>query len=1650
MRGARVDHRVVDGVPGLVHDLALRHPDNVACVSDQEQITFGELDRRTDKLAVALAGEPTPVGLYLPRGPKITVAMLACLKAGRPFVPFSLSESESRLASMVPAARPGCLVASTAVDLPAPLADLPEPGSSAPPGPDRAFDPEESAYIMFTSGSTGPPKGVRVSHAALLNRLLWAREAFGLGRDDVALQKTPYTFDVALVELLGTVVAGARIHYLTPDAHHDPGAVIDAITQGGVTICHFVPAMLEEFLRWPGARDCQSLRHVLCSGEALRPDVVRAFARTLPARLHNLYGPTEATIDVTHWAVPDPAECERVYVGTPVSNTDVYVLDNQLAPVPAGEVGELCVAGIQVADGYVGRPDLTAQAFVRLADGTRVYRTGDRARIVSGLVEVLGRLDEQVKVRGVRVEPGETQRVIGGLDQVSQVAVVACDGVLGTRLVAFVTAPRPGAVSPIHCPVLAERGAGTIWRDPALTSAVVARVRAELPDAFVPARVYGVDRIPTSPTGKQDRTCLKEAAAQLVRDEAAGSPGAAEDELAELWAAALGAGPAPDAGFTEHGGDSLAAVRFVSSLYQARGHRIPLRWLLVDNLSLAQLRERLAASPAGSAPYVRTTGAGLSPVQRRLWFLGQLHGSLGAYNVVSGVRVAGHLPAELVEARLRSAVDRHEALRAQIVLDADGEPVQRVTAVTDPPLRTAEAGTEDYDCWVDGVMQRLQEQEFPLDAAPLVEVWLLWSADRSQTTVVVAGSHLVLDQYSVEILWDELLTEAAAAPVPPASEPAARAADRASALAYWRAELDGAPRQARLPFRKRTAGRPGYAGNTARRVVVAADADRLREVCRQHGLRPGSLVLAAFAATVVSWSDDAELVCGLPYDNRRSRADADRVGLFLDTLPIRIAPTPGQPLLRLAAAGQERVAAAAGQNGAGFEAVVADLAGPRDGVRSPIFQVWFNDVSAVERPVAVAGQVAARIRVPNPPALFELSLYLQADHDGALELRLTCAADLFEPPVAEALVEGVARMLHAASRDPQVRVAEALPVGEDPVPSPAPRLAGVSDLLHAFATRGQLDAVAIRYGTEEITYRELRARVAATTAGLASLAGPDRVLGLLASRNPDLAVALLGCWSAGLAPVVLDRELPAAYLDQVLADCGAGAAVATGSVPDLSTTVTTLAELPPGAGAAGPPSPVAHFLTTSGTAGRPKVVAVPSRAFVTALLGYAGDFGLGPADRFAFLAGPGHDPMFRDLLLPLLLGASTAVPHERAGPNPRALLEWLRHSGVTVLHLTPGRAELLVGAARAGRMQLPRVRLVLVGGCVLDWGTVAGLQRLCPAAEVANAYGTTEIAQVASVYRCPRAGPATGGVPVGTRAGGRHLVVVRDRRVAAPGQLGEIGVLEPHPVGHTLDGPLPTVGLAAGTAVLTGDLGRVDLDGQVVWCGRTDRQLSVDGYRVDQSEVEQRLRAEPGVTQALVVTRGVPQTLTAYAVCDDGDGPGRGEALRSALARSLPRWSVPDVIHIVPWLGLDRNGKPDAVGTAALVTPPAGPADQPDVDGLLQRLVQSYLPAPARLTDRLNFFDAGLGSFDLVRLLRDLHRAGYSQLRLLDLLESPNLRALSTTLRRRLAARAGAVAGPHRGAPASSMAERRRRLRERWRADESTRPESLGGERSGG
>ncbi|MFD5824425.1 amino acid adenylation domain-containing protein [Lentzea sp. NPDC060358] len=1593
-------------LPELFEAQVARTPDATAVVFEDQSLTYRELDHRADRLAAALAargiGPESLVAVALPRSIELIVALHGVLKAGAAYLPLDLDQPAARVEGVLQDAAPVLVLATgpqsygtvpvLRMDVP-----LPDAGPFRPP----VRSPLHPAYTIFTSGSTGRPKGVLVPHEGVVNRLLWMQEEYPLTAGDRVLQKTPSGFDVSVWEFFWPLLFGATLVVAKPGGHRDPVYLAELIEREAVTTAHFVPSMLDVFLREPTASRARSLRRVICSGEALSTGTQDAFHEVLPqAGLHNLYGPTEASVDVTLWACrPGPAA--TVPIGRPAANTRVYVLDRWLRPVAPGVAGELYLSGVQLARGYLGLPGLTAERFVACPFGTgeRMYRTGDLARWTpSGVLEYLGRTDDQVKIRGFRVEPGEIQAVLARAESVAAVAVVVREDRPGDRRIVAYVVPRPGA-------------------DP-VPEELRSRAAGELPEHMVPSAVVVLDELPVTANGKLDRRALPEPGYRIGR-----APRTARGEiLAGLFAAVLGLDAVgADDDFFDLGGNSLLAVQLAARIRAALGVEAGVREVFGARTVAAMAASLDGAGQARPAlrPVDRPATLPLSAVQRRLWFLHRLDGPSPAYHCVVATRLTGPLDLPALRTALADLAERHETLRTVHPAAADGEPSQVVLPEARPHLLVLDAADAD----VTEIAARPFDltTDIPLRAA-------LLTAGPQEHTLVLAIHHIATDGSSWEPLLRDLGQAYGArsrgerpdwAPLP------VQYADYTlwqrelihelgeAQLAYWRDALAGLPEELALPLDRPRPPVPDHNGAAVDLDLGPDLTASLTEVARANGCTPFMVVQAALAVLLSRFGAGTDIPLGTVTAGRSEEALEELAGFFVNTLVLRTDLAGDPSFLELLHRVRESDLAAFAHQDVSFEQVVQAVNPRRSLARHPLFQVMLTMRRPVGQALDLAGLDAETAEVDFPVAEFDLAFQFveRPVAEGGLHAVIKYRTDLFDRDTVDTLGRRLRSVLAQAVGRPRGRVSELdalLPqerdrlLGDPVSPGEPSAHQGVHRAFEAQAARTP-EAVALKSGAVEVTYRELNARADRLAHRLAALGvGPEHPVAVLMPRSPEVVVALLAVLKAGGAYVPLHHDSPAARTQRILDDTGGpvllvddasradglrtGHVVEVTGAEDSGDVAATTVDCHP--------DQLAYLMHTSGSTGVPKGVGVSHRA----LLDLVADrcWRTAGPQRILFHAPHAFDIANYELWVPLLSGWQVVVaPEGDLGVTELGLL--IRDEGITAVHLTAGLFRVV---AEERPDVLAGVREVLTGGDVVPPAAVRAVRAACPGIAVRHLYGPTEATLCATSHLVVDDLP--GPVPIGRPLDdSRAYVLDENLRLLPPGAPGELylagaGLARGYhgQPGQTAERFLADPYGAPGTRMYrTGDLARRRADGLLDFVGRADGQLKIRGFRVEPGEVEAALAGCRGVRQAVVTVRPGPdgeKRLVAHLT-----GTVTVPEARAHLAALLPDFMMPSALVVLDELPLTANGKVDY---RALPVPEptatAGPTPRTPQEQVLAGLFAELLGLDEVGTD-VSFFDLGGHSLLATRLVSRIRTALGVELPLRDLFQAQTVAALA-------------------------------------------------------
>ncbi|NAO96318.1 amino acid adenylation domain-containing protein [Halomonas sp. MG34] len=1649
----------VEPIHHVIERQAAATPEATALVFEDQSLNYTELNTRANQLAHYLIGlgvkPETRVGIALERSIEMVVGLLGILKAGGAYVPLDPDYPSDRLAYMVKDSSIELLLTQQHLHDILPVVgslnvielDQLDVTHHAPTNPEVALHGEHLAYVIYTSGSTGRPKGAANRHGSLANRLQWMQEAYGLTADDAVLQKTPFSFDVSVWEFFWPLMQGAQLVMAPPGVHREPVQLVELIRTHNITTLHFVPSMLQAFLAHGEVEACTSLTRLVCSGEALPAELQnQVFARLPHTALYNLYGPTEAAIDVTHWTCQDDGR-NHVAIGQPIAGIHTFVLDGDLNLAPPGVAGELYLGGIGLARGYLHRPDLTAERFVAdpFAQGERLYRTGDLVRWrEDGQLEYLGRLDHQVKIRGLRIELGEIEAELLAQPAVREAVVVAEEGSGGSRLVAYVV---PQVDSELNTAVLREA------------------LSQKLPDYMVPGAVVTLDALPLNANGKVDRKALPDP------EFASGSQyeppqGEVEEALAEIWSEVLGVERVGRLdNFFELGGHSLLALKvleqmrhqgltaqvrtlfqcpelaaFARALTQASEqpeiitppNRIPdgCSAIQPEMLTLIELNaEEISAIEAavpGGASNIQDIYP-LAPLQEGILFHHQLQEEGDAYITQQQLGFDSRERLEAFITGLNQLIVRHDILRTAVLWENLNEPVQVVYRYAELALEwlnvdgaSSQSVAEQLNAEVDPEHHRLNVRR-----APMLRAVAAYDAEQNRWLLQLPSHHLVMDHTTLELLVEEISLiqqgreDELLKPLPFRNFVAQTrlGGSLEEHGAFFREQL-GDIEEPTAPFGLLDVRGDGSEIEEVRVPLDTELARQVRQQAQSYGVSTASLFHLAWALVLSKTTGRDDVVFGTVLFGRMQGTEgAERaLGMFINTLPVRI---------KMGTQGVDKCLRHTHDTLSEImhhEHASLGLAQRCSGLPggTPLFTSLLNyRYSAPQQEGSIAhtwegmevlsGQ--ERTNYPITMSVDDLGNGFQLVGQVSRTIGAQRLCDYLSAAIA-----GIVENLQAASQQPLSEIS-LLRTDEQQLLSEwgenTQQYSGTSPVHHLIERQAAAtpEATALVFQDQSLSYAELNARANRLAHYLIGLGvKPDTRVGIAMERSIEMVVGLLAILKAGGAYVPLDPDYPAERLAYMVEDSGIELLLTQQHLSDTlpvtdGLNVIELDRLGVTHHASTNPEVALHrehlayVIYTSGSTGRPKGVMVRHHALSHFLLSMQETPGLSPDDILVAVTSLSFDIAALELYLPLISGARVVLASRETTRDGKALGELLNQEKATVLQATPSGWRLL----RSSGWPWTTAPLMegfkgLCGGEALPLDLAEELQT--QGIELWNMYGPTETTIWSATDRV-----SGGQAFLGSAIAATQLYVLDGALnlsplgVAGELYLGGVGLAR----GYLSRAELTTERFVADPFTAgerlyrTGDLVRWREDGQLEYLGRIDHQIKVRGFRIELGEIEAQLLALSEIREAVVVAQEWPggSRLVAYVV-PQADIELDTSTLRERLGQKLPDYMVPGVIVTLEALPLTPNGKVDrkalpesGLDIGSQYEPPQG-----EVEEALAMVWAEALGAE-RVGRHDNFFDHGGHSLLAVQMVARVQADMQVELQLSEVFRKPLLRDLA-------------------------------------------------------
>ncbi len=1653
-----------------IEEQAARTPETIAVQYEDQKLSYAELNRNANRLAHHLTklgiGMDVCVGICAERSLELVTALVGILKAGGAYIPFDPSQPAERLVAMIEDARPPVVLTQRkfadrlkhlAFTKLVVIDDEHDATAAEPDGnPGVRIFPESRAYVIYTSGSTGQPKGAMNSHDAIRNRLVWMQKEYQLGPEDRVLQKTPLGFDVSVWEFFWPLMFGARLVMARPGGHQDPDYLRDVIAKQKITTLHFVPSMLRSFLEHGPTDKCTSLRRIICSGEALTPDLARQYMEHIPVPLYNLYGPTEAAVDVTHWHCRPEDVDKGVPIGKPIANTQTYVLDRQMEAVPVGVPGELYLGGAGLARGYLNSAALTAEKFVPnpfAAKGARLYRTGDWARWrEDGNLDFLGRKDHQVKLRGNRIELGEIESVLRRHEAVRDAAVVLSKSSLGDPwLLAYVVPSGTHAL---------------------LSVELRKYVQEKLPDYMAPSIYMELAQLPLTSSGKLDRRNLPDArtARPEPQEEFIAPKTPIEQVLAGIWESVLGVDKAGRGdNFFWIGGHSLLATRVVSRIRDAFQIEMSVRTLF-ESPVLTDLAVRIEVAMQDQSgrtvppltPALRTQELPLSFAQQRLWFLDQLSPNSNAYNISAAVHIETELNVAALEQSIADVVRRHETLRTTFPILA-GHPRQVVMPASrncDLPLVDL-SGLADEDRTQEALRLDGEQSLKPFDLANGSPLRMsLAILDREHYAEIVTVHHIVSDAWSMDLLKKEIESHygAFSAGQPTSLPPLEiQYADYAvwqrqwmqnevlnAELGYWRRQLAGAPLITDLATDFPRPNRLTLPGALVPVRLSASTTLQLNEFSRKAGATVFMTLMAVFQALLARYTGQDDILVGTPISGRNQVALESLIGLFVNTVVLRTNVAEAISFRDLVAKVRESALGAYAHQDLPFDKIVEEVRPERMMGRNPLFQTLlvFQNQAPV---VAETGAKVAAGGASQADTKFDLESNFWETENG-IAGSFIYSPELFMPATVTRMVRHFETLLSKVLADPDMRLsdltlmnqAELRQVVQDwnQTTVEFPANSCVHELFAEQAAQTP-DAIALESTVEQVTYEELDLRANRLANYLRQHGvGPEVFVGVLVPRSVEMIVALLAISKAGGVYVPINVVEPAKRIGFIIEDAGISVLLTVNSLAEGLDGFAKLVrldepefwkELKASQSGQMPHSGVSvenliYMLYTSGSTGIPKGVCVNHRSVLRLVKGSS--FAAMNSEEVYLQFTPSSFDVSTFEIWGCLLHGGRLVLHPPATPSLGDLGDFIARTQITTMWLTGGLFHQMVESNLAG---LSTVSQLLAGGEALSPPHVYKVIDNLKGCKLINGYGPTEATTFACCYDVePDRRGAT--VPIGRPiANTTAYILTAALQPVAVGERGElyiggVGVARGYFNRPDLTAarfvPDPFSGNNGDRLYRTGDLCRYLEDGNIEFLGRVDNQIKLRGLRIELGEIEAELMKYPAVRQAVVLAReDTPgnKILVAYLAADAESGVS-SEALKGHLKGRLPDYMVPAVCVVLKDLPLNANGKLDKSALPA----PDRTLIRPEKtfvgarDALEQQLVQMWeeILAISPIGVHDDFFELGGHSLVAVQLVARIEERLGKRVPMAGLFQEATIERLAQFLREETTTEASSLIVP--------------------------------------
>ncbi|AIQ51347.1 non-ribosomal peptide synthetase [Paenibacillus sp. FSL R7-0331] len=1581
----------------LFEEQVKKTPDNVAIVFESQQITYTEMNERTNQLARKLREmgvKPDDfVAIMAERSIEMIVGIYAILKAGGAYVPIDPTYPEDRIAFMLKDCQPKAVLVYQAElkhDIGIPVIDLTEreiwQGVST--NPTKINKPEDLAYVIYTSGTTGQPKGVMLEHCGIVALRTHLMELYQVTEQDNVLQFANYVFDAAVWEMTLSLLLGARLTLIPKESILDTGSFNAFVNKSGITLTLLPPQYYVQ-------TELTGLKALTTGGSASNVEIIEKAGRH--CKYINAYGPTENTVLATNWEYDGKSDIPYpVPIGKPISNSQIYIL-NGMNLCGIGVPGELCIAGAGLARGYLNRPELTAEKFIDNPFGEgKLYRSGDLARwLPDGNIEYQGRIDEQVKIRGFRIELGEIESAMRHIEGIVDVAVIAAKDQSGDSAL---------------CAYLVS--------DTEMSESVLKKnLGASLPEYMIPAYFMQMDSIPVTRSGKVDKRALPEIEVTGTREYVA-PRNETEEILCALFSEILGiASLGIKDSFFELGGHSLSAVRLVNAIETKTGYRIPLQEIFANRtpeglaIRLSE-KELLSYTPIAAAEEKKYYS--MSSAQKRVYVVCQMGIDRTAYNIPQTFKIKGQVNIESIGTALQKMIDRHEILRTDFLM-VDGEPVQEVRKTTKVDFEFLEvkdtSEAEQFKKFV---------QPFDLGQAPLVRMKLV---KREEDHLLMFDMHhIISDGMSMGTFIREFVALYNGESLKPPllqykdySEWISKK-DFSTQKDYWINEFSDEIPVLDLPLDYRRPQMQSYNGAIIDMTTGRELGERIKEIARRTGTTEYMVFLSALMILLSKYSRQEDIIVGSLFSGRTHKDTENILGMFVNTLAMRGNPEGNKTFAEFLSEIKEKCLHAYDNQEYPFEELVDAVQVRRDMARNPLFDVLMVLQNNEQPELKMECAEIESVRQESTTSKFDLKFDIVETGTGFC-IELEYCMDLFKADSIERMLVHFIGLLEQITANVEIKISEIETITKadkiliqqtfNDTSMAYPLDKSVVDLFEE-QVRNKPDNTAIIFCNEQITYDELNQKANQLARQLRGIGiKPDDFVAIIAERCTEMIVAILGILKAGGAYVPIDPTYPPDRIEYIVDDCKPKVILTAKAEVPLVTKIQCIdlssVDLYTGASTNldknVSSNDLAYSIYTSGTTGRPKGVMIEHHSLTTNMIYSAKRFLLGNEILVPLFTNYSFDLTVPSIFLPLCFGGTLDLIHRDKEMDIRFIMN---NKEYTFIKMTPSQLKMLLGGYN--HKPLEKLCCLVVGGEKLESDVASEIQHIYgPHLVILNEYGPTEATVGSTLYPYSAKDERTF-IPIGKPFANTQIYIMNGMNLCGIGIPGELCIAGEQIARGYLNKPEMTAQkfidnpFGDGKLYRTGDLAKWLPDGNIEYIGRIDEQVKVRGFRIELDEIIHAIRSIESIRDNAVIVREDEfgdKVILAYYVSDEKISTSE---VREELRKILPEYMLPTSFMQIDKLPTTKNGKLDKRALPQIFIDSTSEFVLPrnKIEELLCQVFGEMLGVQA-VSVKDSFFELGGDSIKAIRIVSKLRSLDY-ELSVRDIMSRYTVEAIARTV----------------------------------------------------